>query len=139
MKSFIGISAAAVFALIGLLHVYWALGGRLAMGTAVPQRPDGSAVFRPGRVPTATVALALWTASGVLLVRATDLFGLRSAVWPRVGCIGLAIVFLARAVGDFRLIGFFKTIRSTGFAVWDTWLYTPLCLVLAAACLLLGL
>jgi uncharacterized protein DUF3995 len=42
----------------------------------------------------------------------------------------LSLVFLLRAVGNFRSFGFFKTITETPFAHWDTWLYSPLCLLL---------
>jgi hypothetical protein len=37
---------------------------------------------------------------------------------------------LARAVGDFRLVGFFKTVRGSTFARMDTRLYSPLCVLL---------
>ena len=43
----------------------------------------------------------------------------------------LSLVFLLRAVGNLRSFGFFKTIKETPFAHWDTWLYSPLCLLLA--------
>lgn len=34
---------------------------------------------------------------------------------------------LARAVGDFRLVGFFKKVKGSEFALMDTLLYSPLC------------
>jgi hypothetical protein len=43
----------------------------------------------------------------------------------------LALVLLLRAVGDFRLVGFFKRIRGSRFAYLDTAIYSPLCLMLA--------
>ena len=45
----------------------------------------------------------------------------------------LAFVFAARAIGDFGLVGFFKTRGDGAFARLDTWVYSPLCLILAAA------
>ncbi|MNR60466.1 hypothetical protein D3C85_1819540 [compost metagenome] len=42
----------------------------------------------------------------------------------------LALVFLIRAVGDFRWVGFMKQRRGSVFARWDTLLYSPLCLFL---------
>jgi hypothetical protein len=39
---------------------------------------------------------------------------------------------LARAVGDFRYVGFFKRVRDSRFATLDTRVYSPLCFVLAA-------
>jgi hypothetical protein len=48
----------------------------------------------------------------------------------RVGTGLLAGVFLLRAVGDRKYVGFFKRVRGTAFARWDSRLYAPLCLAL---------
>ena len=45
----------------------------------------------------------------------------------------LALVFLLRAVGEFRYVGFFKTMGDEPFRSWDTWLFSPLCLAIALA------
>jgi len=44
----------------------------------------------------------------------------------------MAVVFAARAVGDFKYVGFFKSIKGTTFALWDTRVYSPLNVVVAA-------
>ena len=46
--------------------------------------------------------------------------------------------FLARTVGEFRLVGVFKRVRGTPFATWDTWLFTPLCGLIAAGFFLIA-
>nr|WP_254844256.1 DUF3995 domain-containing protein [Leptospira santarosai] len=43
----------------------------------------------------------------------------------------LSAMFLFRAIGDFRLVGFFKKIRGTKFAKNDTAFFSPLCLLLS--------
>ena len=48
-----------------------------------------------------------------------------------VGVWALSLIFLLRAVGNLRSFGFFKTVKGTPFGQWDTWLYSPLCLLLA--------
>lgn len=54
--------------------------------------------------------------------------------WVHAGAaVALAFVFAARAIGDFGPVGFFKTRGDGAFARLDTWVYSPLCLVLAAA------
>jgi hypothetical protein len=40
-------------------------------------------------------------------------------------------------VGDLKLVGFFKRIKGTRFAELDTWLYAPLCVLLALGLVLL--
>jgi hypothetical protein len=51
----------------------------------------------------------------------------------------MGLVFLVRAVGEFKLVGFFKRVRGTSFARWDTWLFSPLCLGISFAALWLAL
>ncbi len=53
-------------------------------------------------------------------------------------CVVLGAVFLLRTMGDFHVLGFFKSVTGTPFADWDTLLYTPLCLVIGIAALLLS-
>ena len=40
---------------------------------------------------------------------------------------------MMRAIGDFKLVGFFKAARGSAFARRDTLLYSPVCLTLALA------
>ena len=44
----------------------------------------------------------------------------------------LALGLLARAIGEFKYVGFFKRVRGSRFAQLDSLLYSPLCLLLAA-------
>ena len=56
----------------------------------------------------------------------------------RVGTAALAFVFIGRAIGDMRYVGFFKRVRGTRFARLDTRVYSPLCLALGAASALIA-
>ncbi len=129
----VGVLAAATLALIGGLHVFWALGGKLGGAAAVPER-DGAPLFRPSRGATLLVAGALFAGATLLLAQ----IGLAAIGLPpmlvRVACWGLAFVFAARAVGDVRWVGLFKRERGTRFARLDTRVFTPLCLLLAIGC-----
>jgi len=132
---------AGVLFLLSFLHVYWALGGRRGLEAALPQRaPGGEAAFIPGPVLTFGVAAAL--AAGGLVALGLGGFlqpQLLPDAWLRaLGAAGAA-AFGARAVGDFRLVGFFKRVRGTPFARWDSALHSPLCALLAAGWLALVL
>lgn len=48
-----------------------------------------------------------------------------------IGLWVIPIIFILRAMGDFKYIGFFKQIKSTEFAHYDTIFYSPLCLTIA--------
>jgi Protein of unknown function (DUF3995) len=126
---------ASVLLVLSGLHLYWAAGGRGPSAATVPQ-VDGRPAFVPGTVATLLVAAALACAAAIVLVRA----GVWSA--PPVlatlagwGAWVLAVVFLGRALGDFRLVGFTKRVRGTAFARRDTALYSPLCAALGLAIL----
>ena len=51
----------------------------------------------------------------------------------RAGATGVAAVLAARAIGDRRSVGFMKRSRDSAFARRDTYLYSPLCVLLAVA------
>jgi hypothetical protein len=47
----------------------------------------------------------------------------------------IALLLFARAIGDSELVGFFKEVKGSRFARLDTWVYSPLCVVLGAGLL----
>ena len=125
----VGGALGAVFGLLAALHVFWAFGGTWGARAAVAEI-DGRPRFVPSRGATLVVAAALIGAAVVMLARAGLILGFVPR-WASQGAAGvLGAVFVLRAVGDFRLMGFFKSVRGTRFAVRDTWLYSPLCLLL---------
>ncbi len=128
--------AAALGATV-LFHLYWGAGGRFLSDAVVPVRQTARGpekVFNPSSLAalivaaylSAIVALAYavsWNTEVTLTARTLRLL------------LGLAGgVFLLRAVGDFHYMGFFKRVRGTRFARWDTWLFSPLILLLGLAC-----
>jgi Protein of unknown function (DUF3995) len=137
VPNLVGVLAAAVLVGLGTLHGYWAAGGRWATNVTIPQR-GGEPLFAPGPISTLLVALLLYAAALVLLGR-LGLWGRALPRWPFVaGTWTLVIVFGGRVVGDFRWFGLFKRMTGTPFAWWDTWLYVPLCALLALASLLVA-
>jgi len=136
MRNTSGILLAVVFAVLSLFHVYWALGGRFGSGVTVPV-VGGVRTFNPSPLGTILVATALLVAMLTILGH-LGLLGDAIPGWVfRWSTCGIALVFFLRAVGDFRLVGFFKRASDTPFAYWDTWLFSPLCLVIAVIALTL--
>ncbi len=123
---------AAVFVALALWHVFMALSPGKGKGGAVPA-VDGKPLFVPGTRATLSVALAL-ALFAVLVAGAGGLIALPLPMaWLSGLCYVLAAGLLARAVGEFRYVGFFKQIRGTRFATLDSFFYSPLCLGLAIA------
>jgi hypothetical protein len=129
---------ATVFALLGAIHVYWAMGPRGTEGSSAVPQVDGVAAFQPTVAGTFAVAAALFFAAG--LVATTG--GLLPIPMPRIilliGCVGLGVILVGRAIGDFRLVGFFKRVTGSAFARRDTLAYSPLCLGLGVGVLALA-
>ena len=125
--------AATIFAVLGAIHIYWAAGGRVGRHVAIPERA-GTKAFEPGPGMTQAVAAGLFAASGVMLTRAGTVRLLPVPV-AKLGASVLALLFAARAIGDFNLVGFSKRTRGTTFATWDDRLFSPLCAVLSVLCL----
>ncbi|HEY6186207.1 MAG TPA: DUF3995 domain-containing protein [Pyrinomonadaceae bacterium] len=130
MRTALGLLLAAVFAVLSLFHIYWALGGRVGSGATVPV-VGGKQTFNPSPAGTLLVAAALLLAMFTVLGQA-ELLTAAIPKWIfRWGTCVLALLFFLRAVGEFKLVGFFKRASATRFAYWDTWLFSPLCLLIA--------
>lgn len=133
----LGLLLALIFACLGLLHIYWAVGGNWGSAVAIPS-VNGKRTMNPSALATVLVAVALWLAMCTILGR----LGVFGAVLPHWvfywGSLGISLIFLLRAIGDFRVVGFFKQVRDTGFAHWDTMLFSPLCLFIAVIAFLVA-
>lgn len=133
------ITTLILLALSGL-HFYWARGGKIGLDKAIPQ-VGGKPLFTPGPLATAVVAVLLLALAALPPLLRWPVSGLETwteiEIWiGRLGWLAAA-GFLLRAVGDFRYCGLFKKNRGTVFARLDTRYYTPLCLGLGTAMLLL--
>ena len=124
-----GGTAVILLVTLGVLHLYWAIGGQWGKGVALPEH-EGRPVWRPSALGTGLVALGLFTMA-VLLLRVGWLGAYSGAKPVRAGVWLVAALFLFRALGDFRYVGFCKRVRGTRFARLDTLIYSPVCLLLA--------
>jgi len=136
------ISAALVvcsaLTLIAAVHLYWAAGGTAGKAGAIPSK-SGVPVLSPSPLGTLLV--------GVALLGMAVVVGSTAGLLPRFLPTGLlrgasavlALIFAVRAVGEFRYVGFFKRVRGSVFAGRDTFLYSPLCLLLAVLIALVAL
>jgi len=130
-RALFAIALAGLLGGLSLLHAYWALGGKWGSAYTVPVVAN-KRTFEPS-------PLATWVVCGLLGI--ATILVVQKAGWMPAGPVPifvdagvwlLSVVFLLRAIGNLRTFGFFKTVTDTPFAQWDTWLYSPLCLLLAA-------
>jgi hypothetical protein len=119
-----------MLALLGLIHVFWAVRGISGRSVALPEQ-GGRPIVQPSRASTLGVAGGLFGGALTLLAQLGMVPSPLPAVWTRRGARALATLFLLRAIGDFRYVGLFKRVKDSPFARWDSWLFTPLCLTIA--------
>jgi hypothetical protein len=128
---------AAIFVALAALHFFWAVGGGAGLDGFVPSAV-GRPLFTPGPIASIAVGAALLAAALVVACRG-GLFCLGMPEWmARVGIWVIAALFAARAIGDFRYAGFFKRVRGTRFAQRDTWVFSPLCVLVALLATVVG-
>ena len=133
----LGILLAVIFAVISLFHLYWATGGAFGSSVVVPTRAN-MRTFEPSAGATILVAFAFLMAIAVILGQ-LGFLGDSIPHWIfRWGTWAIALIFFLRAIGEFNLVGFFKQVNDTAFAYWDTWLFSPLCLVIAIIAFILA-
>ena len=93
--------------------------------------------MRPRPAVTLTIAAGLAGAAYVALAAVGLVpWGLPRGALP-FGCAVLAVLFAGRAIGERRYVGFFKRVRGTEFAWWDTRVFSPLCAALSIGYLFL--
>lgn len=139
MTTFFSIINASILLIISLLHVYWGFGGRWGIAQSLPTNEQGETVLKPDAMACFIVAVGL-------LGMSVYVFGFSKMInlpLPNIvsqyGIWVIAFIFLARAMGDFKYVGFSKKIKSTRFAELDTRYYSPLCLYLGLTSILIAL
>lgn len=115
---------------LSLLHFYWAFGGKWAADKAVPKTPNGQNLFSPGPFACIVVAIFLALASMLFSVHA----GFLDVAFPfwinKYGSLLIGVIFAIRALGEFKYVGFTKSITNSTFASLDSRFYSPLCLLI---------
>jgi len=130
MEVYISIILVAIFLVLAVIHFYWSLGGRWGFKKALPTNEKGEFMLLPRAIDSVIVGLGLSMFSvfylsniGFFNIPLSDRL-LSIIYWV------IPSIFSLRAIGDFKYVGFFKSIRNTDFSVLDTKFYSPLCLVI---------
>jgi len=128
--SFIATITILVLIIMGLFHFYWAFGGKVGLDKALPTK-DGIKLLNPSKALTFFVGVVLIVFAYIayalqfydFTVNENQNFYLYSGIF-------LSTIFTLRAIGEFNAVGFFKKIKDTEFAIYDTRYFSPLCIVL---------
>lgn len=122
----------AIFTFIAAIHFYWAFGGEWGLQSAIPSKSREEKFRPPPIFATIFVGLGLLFFAFVYLVKSTLISSDLAARVVFYMQWVIPVLFLIRAIGDFKYVGFFKRVTDTDFAVADNKWFTPLCLLIAA-------
>ena len=109
---------------------FWFIGGTTGLVYAFPKKAKGKK-YRPSKI-LLFITTAVLAGMTLLCLGQTGTFNsVLSEESLKWGNRLIGIVFLARSIGSFKYVGFTKTSRNSEFATTDTYLISPLCLVIA--------
>lgn len=130
MKFFAAYISIVIFAILSLIHLYWGVGGRWGYDLAIPVQ-NGKPVINPSKGVTILLAI-IFMLPILLILGRMEVYDIKLPPFVyQVGLWGICFVFFLRAIGNFKTIGFFKKITGSKFGLWDTLLFSPLCLLVA--------
>ena len=130
MKTIFARTLTIIFTVLAILHFYWAFGGAWGFKNAIPTNEQGIQILKPTTTDSIIVGIVLLL-FGLFYVLALKLKRVKILVLARnMGLWMIPMLFVARALGDFKYVGFFKQVKETEFANLDTMFYSPLCLII---------
>ncbi|MCW5261107.1 DUF3995 domain-containing protein [Verminephrobacter eiseniae] len=140
MKLTAGFIAGATLVPLALIHFYWAFGGAWGKDSAIPSDRKGVKLFQPG-LPACLLTGLLLLLCAVNIFMGAGIMPMLFVSPPTVtlGLWATTLIFVLRAIGDFKYIGFFKSINDTEFGRRDSLFFSPLCLFLAILCLAMAM
>lgn len=119
-----------IMLVVSAWHMYWAAGGQYGLQSAAPKIE--------GRDNEVIPKFVIFIVALLFFALALLPWGLRHApAWisgkEHYAGFMIALLFVIRAVGDFRYVGFFKRVYNSEFAAMDTRYFSPLILFLGIA------
>ena len=128
-----------LFISLAIIHFNWSFGGTYGFNEALPTKENGERVLNPGNIDSFIIGLGLLL-FGLFYVFKTELLPISLPIWINTyGSWIIPAIFLLRAMGDFKYVGFFKKVKNTLFSRFDTKLFSPLCLVIGLCGFLINL
>jgi hypothetical protein len=136
---FLSILLSIILIGLGLIHFNWVIGGKFGFSESLPTKESGERVLNPKKIDSAIVGIGL-TIFGIFYILKSGLMEYNIPAWiMKYGSWIIPIIFLLRAIGEFRYFGFFKSIKKTEFGKLDTKLFSPLCLAIGILGLIIHL
>lgn len=128
-----------IFTSLGLMHFYWIFGGKWGLKNVIPTKSQKDDFNPPPKFATLVVAIVLLFFGFTYLIK-SGFVDIQVPNWI-VNYIYWIIpsIFVLRAIGEFKYVGFFKKVNNTAFAKADSKLFSPLCLIIGILGILIHL
>jgi Protein of unknown function (DUF3995) len=127
-----------IFIFLSAIHFYWGLGGKWGADAAIPTKENNEKIMNPKLFECFAVAFGLLGFGFFILVK-SQILSFKLPNWLlNYGGWALSVLFILRAIGDFKYVGFFKKIKNTRFGKLDTKYYSPLCLAIGLMIMILS-
>jgi hypothetical protein len=124
---------------LGMIHFNCVIGGKFGFAESLPTKESGERVLNPKRIDSAIVGFGL-TAFGIFYLFKSGLIQYNLPEWiMNFGSWIIPLIFLMRAGGEFKYVGFFKKVKKTYFGKLDTKFFSPLCLIIGLAGIIIQL
>ena len=131
LTTLIGLFLFFTFFFLSVIHFFWGLGGKWGANAAIPTNGNNEKVMNPKLFECFVVAFGM-LGLGLFILIKSNILSFNLPNWlMKYGLWAVSIIFILRAIGEFKYVGFFKKIKSTQFSRLDTKYYSPLCLAVA--------
>ena len=127
------------FLALSIIHFYWSAGGSIGYSNSLPADENGNILLAPTTVDCILVGVILLLFAIVYTQNPSNLNFKVFKYFFKFGQWIIPIIFLIRAIGEFKYVGFFKEVTTTEFAQMDTLLFSPLCLGIGCVGIFLAL
>lgn len=132
----LAILISVTFIFLAGLHFYWSAFGIKDPSKILPTRANEKRAMAPGKYGAIAVGLILLFFAFIFINKIVVYV---DSDWTGYLAKGIAVIFILRAFGDFKYVGFFKSSKNGKFSMLDTRYYSPLCLLLGVLILILEL
>ena len=117
-----------IFSVLGGFHFYWFFGGIWGLEKVIPTKKDESSTLSIPKIATLIVGIVL-VLFGLIYLMKSGVTIVQVPNWViNYGYWFIPSIFILRAIGEFKYVGFFKTIKNTEFAKADSKIFSPLCI-----------
>lgn len=137
MKILIASILFIVFLFLACVHFYWGLGGKWGVDAAIPSKGENRKLINPGLFGCFIAAFGLLGFGTFCLIKAGLVIFQLPGWLSNYGLLIISAIFILRAVGEFKYVGFFKKVSNTKFGKMDTKYYSPICLFIAVSAIIL--